>query len=95
MLKENVNHPNHYGGAENTYEAIKVIEAWELDNSLGNIITEEKHDSIADEILSKLSQHDVSGRSEQLVCDCPDEKLWDIEGKIVCECGKYYESKAN
>jgi hypothetical protein len=32
-----------------------------LDNSLGNIITEEKHDSIADEILSKLSQHDVSG----------------------------------
>ena len=24
-----VNHPNHYGGANNTYEAIKVIEAWE------------------------------------------------------------------
>jgi hypothetical protein len=42
-----------------------------------------------------LRIHDVVGRSEQLVCDCPDEKLWDIKGKIVCECGKYHERKAN
>lgn len=35
---ESVNHPQHYGGAENTYEAIKVIEAWELDFHLGNVI---------------------------------------------------------
>lgn len=33
-----VNHPAHYGGADNTYEAIKVIEAWELDFHLGNTI---------------------------------------------------------
>ena len=26
-----VNHPSHYGGAENVYEVIKVCEAWELD----------------------------------------------------------------
>jgi hypothetical protein len=25
---EKVNHPAHYGGADNPYEAIKVIEAW-------------------------------------------------------------------
>lgn len=25
---EKVNHPQHYGGADNPYEAIKVIEAW-------------------------------------------------------------------
>jgi hypothetical protein len=42
-----------------------------------------------------LDLFSVVGQSEQLVCDCPDEKLWDIEGKIVCECGKYHERKAN
>lgn len=31
MNKEMVNHPNHYGGAENNYEVIKVCEAWDLD----------------------------------------------------------------
>jgi hypothetical protein len=31
MSKEMVNHPNHYGGAENNYEVIKVCEAWDLD----------------------------------------------------------------
>jgi len=30
MNKEMVNHPNHYGG-DNTYEVIKVCEAWDLD----------------------------------------------------------------
>jgi hypothetical protein len=33
-----VNHPNHYGGEDNIYEAIKVIDAWELGFSLGNTI---------------------------------------------------------
>lgn len=35
---ESVNNPQHYGGKENTYEAIKVIEAWELNFHLGNVI---------------------------------------------------------
>ena len=34
--KEQVNHPQHYGGEDNPYEAIKVIEAWDLDFHLGN-----------------------------------------------------------
>src|SRR5579864_6699129 len=34
---ETVNHPAHYGG-DTTYEAIKVIEAWELGFSLGNCV---------------------------------------------------------
>ena len=33
-----VNNPKHYGGRDNPYEAIKVIEAWELDFSLGNVV---------------------------------------------------------
>jgi len=32
MSKEMVNHPNHYGGAENNYEVIKVCEDWGLDH---------------------------------------------------------------
>lgn len=37
-IMENINHPAHYGGAENIYEAIKVIEAWELNFHLGNAV---------------------------------------------------------
>ena len=33
-----VDHPEHYGGAEDPYEAIKVIEAWELGFCLGNAV---------------------------------------------------------
>ena len=33
-----VDHPAHYGGADNLYEAIKVIEAWRLDFNLGNTV---------------------------------------------------------
>jgi hypothetical protein len=36
--KEMVNHPEHYGGSENVYEAIKVIENWNLDFHLGNTV---------------------------------------------------------
>jgi hypothetical protein len=36
--KEQVNHPQHYGGRNNPYEAIKVIDAWELGFSLGNTV---------------------------------------------------------
>jgi hypothetical protein len=33
-----VNHPQHYGGGDNVYEAIKVIEAWDLGFNLGNTV---------------------------------------------------------
>jgi hypothetical protein len=35
---ENVNHPSHYKGKDNPYEAIKVIDAWGLGFSLGNAV---------------------------------------------------------
>jgi predicted O-methyltransferase YrrM len=35
---EQVNHPQHYGGENNEYEAIKVIDAWDLGFSLGNTV---------------------------------------------------------
>lgn len=38
ILTAIVDHPKHYGGADNPYEAIKVIDAWGLNFALGNVI---------------------------------------------------------
>lgn len=35
---DTIHHPAHYGGADNPYEAIKVIEAWGLGFHLGNTV---------------------------------------------------------
>lgn len=35
---EAINHPQHYGGVNNPYEAIKVIEAHDFDFITGNIV---------------------------------------------------------
>lgn len=37
-MAEAVNHPAHYGGEDNPYEAIKVIDAWDLSFCLGNTV---------------------------------------------------------
>ena len=37
-MTEKVNHPDHYGGESNPYEATKVIEAWDLNFHLGNVV---------------------------------------------------------
>ena len=33
-----IEHPEYYGGKDNTYEAIKVIQAWGLGFELGNVV---------------------------------------------------------
>ena len=53
---EAVNHPSHYGGAHNTYETIKVIEAWNLDFLLGNCV----------KYLSRAGKKDPSKELEDL-----------------------------
>jgi hypothetical protein len=35
---DRINHPKHYGGKDNQYEVIKVIDAWGLDFALGNVV---------------------------------------------------------
>ena len=35
---EQVDHPAHYGGADDPYETVKVIEAWGLGFNLGNAV---------------------------------------------------------
>ena len=37
-VDQNVQHPIYYGGADDQYEAIKVIEAWNLGFHLGNTV---------------------------------------------------------
>jgi hypothetical protein len=53
MTDEQIDHPEHYGGADNPYEAIKVIEAWKLGFHLGNSVkyisrTGKKVDALTD-----------------------------------------------
>jgi hypothetical protein len=38
MTEETVNHPKHYGGSDDPYEAIRVIEAWGLNFALGSVL---------------------------------------------------------
>lgn len=37
-MSDPVNHPAHYGGEDDPYEVIKVIEAWGLGFHLGNAV---------------------------------------------------------
>lgn len=37
-MDDPIDHPQHYGGADNPFEAIKVIEAWNLGFCLGNAV---------------------------------------------------------
>jgi hypothetical protein len=54
MSKEAVNHPEHYGGENNVYEAIKVIEAlglcFHLVNTIKYIARACKKDSVLQEL---------------------------------------------
>jgi Protein of unknwon function (DUF3310) len=69
-MAETVNHPTHYGGADNPYEAIKVIEAWDLGFCLGNTVkyisrAGKKGDALED--LKKARwylDHEISKREE-------------------------------
>lgn len=55
---EMVDHPQHYGGKDNPYEAIKVIEAWNLNFNLGSclkyISRKSKPDASLDEKHKRL-----------------------------------------
>ena len=54
--KELVNHPKHYGGKDNPYEAIKVIEAWDLGFCLGNTVKYISRAGKKDETMQELEK---------------------------------------
>jgi len=53
---EMVNHPSHYGGGNNPYEAIKVIEAWDLGFCLGNTVKYISRAGKKDETIQELEK---------------------------------------
>ena len=55
-MAEKENHPAHYGGADNPYEAIKVIEAWGLGFCLGNTV----------KYISRAGKKDAAAEVEDL-----------------------------
>lgn len=67
---EHVDHPIHYGGRDNPYEAIKVIRAWDLGFSLGNTI----------KYISRAGKKDPSKRLEDL-----RKAMWYLEEEISNE----------
>jgi hypothetical protein len=54
--KELVNHPQHYGGENNPYEAIKVIEAWRLSFCLGNTVKYISRAGKKDDVIQELEK---------------------------------------
>jgi len=56
MGGEAVNHPEHYGGEGNQYEAIKVIEAWDLDFCLGNTVKYISRAGKKDDVIQDLKK---------------------------------------
>ena len=38
IMSDTINHPEHYGGADDPFECIKVIVAWDLNFCLGNVL---------------------------------------------------------
>ena len=65
--KESVNHPDHYGGESNVYEAIKVIDAWQLGFALGNTV----------KYISRAGKKDASKELEDL-----KKALWYLQHHI-------------
>lgn len=61
------NHPDHYGGKENPYEVIKVIEAWKLDFCLGNGV----------KYISRAAKKDPTKEIEDL-----EKSIWYIRRRI-------------
>ena len=53
---ETVNHPNHYGGENNPFEAIKVINYYNLNFNLGNVIKYILRAGKKDEYIQELKK---------------------------------------
>ena len=66
-MSDNVNHPSHYGGEDNPYEAIKVIEAWNLGFCLGNAV----------KYISRAGKKDKSKTTEDL-----EKAVWYLQREI-------------
>lgn len=70
--KEMVNHPIHYGGADNPYEAIKVIEAWEADFNIGTTLR----------YLCRCGKKTIGGSAEEMRLEDLKKARWYLDREI-------------
>lgn len=76
--REQIDHPAHYGGKDNPFEAIKVIEAWGLDFHLGNTV----------KYISRAGKKDGNDLLQDL-----KKALWYLQRKLESMSGKAEEGK--
>ena len=70
--KEMVNHPLHYGGADNPYEAIKVIEAWEANFNIGTTLR----------YLCRCGKKTIGGSAEEMRLEDLKKARWYLDREI-------------
>ena len=70
--KEMVNHPSHYGGADNPYVAIKVIEAWEADFNIGTTLR----------YLCRCGKKTIGGSAEEMRLEDLKKARWYLDREI-------------
>lgn len=67
-----VEHPSHYGGWDNPYEAIKVIEAWECDFNIGTTLR----------YLCRAGKKTIGGSSEEMRLEDLKKARWYLTREI-------------
>lgn len=71
--KELVNHPSHYGGEDDPYESIKVIEAWNLGFRLGNAV----------KYISRCGKKDLKGDVLKSTVEDLRKASWYLDREIT------------
>lgn len=70
--KEMVNHPDHYGGKDNPYEAIKVIEAWDANFNIGTALR----------YLCRCGKKTIGGTAETMRLEDLKKARWYLDREI-------------
>lgn len=70
--QEMVEHPSHYGGADNPYEAIKVIEAWEANFNIGTTLR----------YLCRCGKKTIGGSAEEMRLEDLKKARWYLDREI-------------
>lgn len=79
LKNEAVDHPDHYGGEDNPYEAIKVIEAWDLGFHLGNAV----------KYISRAGKKDPAKEGEDI-----DKAIWYLQQYLIFQLAKLKKEKS-
>jgi hypothetical protein len=72
-MTERINNPAHYGGADNPYEVIKVIDAWQCNFNTGNAL----------KYMARAGHKPAAGMTlEQKMIEDYGKALWYLEHQL-------------